>query len=158
VVLGSYTGEVEPGREPCDEESLAGGAPREQACIFSANLTFRIDEVLAGSLPEKYRDMVKLEYMVDQGGPSRLEALNAAVPPDQPVVLFIGSKYLRRFDIQDVYYAVGQGTGTFREVDGRVLPLAAADDTELGRLEGMPFERFVELVRRAPILDLMPEG
>ena len=158
VVVGSYTGDVTPGREPCDEESLAGGAPREQACVFFANLTFRIDEVLAGGLPEQHRETVKLEYMVDQGGPSRLEALEAAVPPDQRVVLFIRSKDPRRGDTQDVYYAVGQGTGTFRDVDGRVVPLAAADDTELGRLEGMPFEQFVELVRRVPILDLMPQG
>lgn len=159
VVVGSFTGEVEPGREPCDEGSIAAGAPREQACVFFANLPFRIDEVLAGSLPEQYRTTVKIEYMVR---PSRQEALAEVVPTDDRVVLFIGSKYLRRGGIQAVYYAVGVGRGTFREVDGRVVPVNwpddLPDDPQFGRLEGMPFERFVELVRRVPILDLMPEG
>lgn len=155
VVVGSFTGEVDAGREACDEESVAAGVPREQACVFFANLPFRIDEMLAGSLPEPYRTTVTLEYMVR---PSRQEALREVVPTDERVVLFIGSKYLRRAGIQDVYYALGVGKGTFRDVGGRVAPLALPDDPEIGRLEGMPFERFVELVRRVPILDLMPEG
>jgi hypothetical protein len=159
VVVGSFTGEVEPGREPCDEGSLANGVPRAQACVFFANLPFRIDEVLAGSLPEQYRTTVKIEYMVR---PSRQEVLPEVVPTDERIVLFIGSKYLRQFGIQDVYYEVGVGRGTFREVDGRVVPVNwpadLPDDPQFGRLEGMPFERFVELVRRVRILDLMPQG
>lgn len=159
VVVGSFTGQVQPGREACDQESIAAGTPREQACVFFANLPFRVDEVLAGSLPEQYRETVKLEYMVR---PQRQALLPEAAPTDQRVVLFIGSKYLRRAGIQDVYYEVGVGRGTFREVDGRVVPVNwpddLPDDPQFGRLEGMPFERFVELVRRVPILDLMPEG
>ncbi len=159
VVVGSFTGEVEPGREMRDEGAEANGMPREQASVFFANLPFRIDEVLAGSLPEQYRTTVKIEYMVD---PGRQEALAEVVPSDARVMLFIGSKYLRQFGIQDVYYEVGAGRGTFREVDGRVVPVNwpddLPDDPQIGRLEGMPFERFVELVRRVPILDLMPEG
>lgn len=159
VVVGSFTGAVEPGREACDEESLAAGAPRGQACVSFANLPFRIDEVLAGSLPEQARTTVRLEYQVD---PGRQEALAEVVPIDARVVLFIGSNDLRRAGFQDVYYAVGLGRGTFREVDGRVVPLNwpddLPDDPRVGRLEGMPFEQFVELVRRVPILDLMPEG
>ncbi|MBI3748109.1 MAG: hypothetical protein HY262_04595 [Chloroflexi bacterium] len=153
--MGSFTGEVEPGRVPCDEQSLADGAPREQACVFFANLPFRIDEVLAGSLPEQYRKTVKLEYMVH---PERQALLPEAAPTDQRIVLFIGSKYLRRAGIQDVYYEVGVGKGTFREIDGRVVPLALPDDPTAGRLEGMPFDQFIDLVRRVPILNLMPEG
>ncbi len=155
VVVGSFTGELEPGREARDEGAEAAGMPREQASVFFANLPFRIDEVLGGSVPEQYRTTVKLEYQVD---PGRQEALAEVVPTDARVVLFIGSKYLRRAGIQAVYYAVGVGKGTFREVDGRVVSLALPDDPEIGRLEGMPFERFVDLVRRVPILDLMPEG
>jgi hypothetical protein len=155
VVVGSFTGEVEQGREPCDEESLANGAPRGQACVFFANLPFRIDEILAGSLPERNRETVKLEYMVDL---DRRAALAEVVPTDARIVLFIGSKELRDGGIQDVYYSVGVGKGTFRALDGRVVPLALPDDPQFGRLEGMPFEQFVELVRRVPILDLMPEG
>jgi len=154
VVLGSLTGEVEPGREACDEGALAAGASRAQACIAFVNLPFRIDELLAGSLPEQYRTIVKIEKQVD---PGRQAALREVVPTDERVVLFIGSKYLRRAGIQDVYYDVGAGKGTFREVDGRVVPLALWDP-EFGRLEGMPFDQFIDLVRRVPILDLMPEG
>lgn len=90
--------------------------------------------------------------------PSRQAALAEVAPTDERVVLFIGSKYVRQFGFQDVYYAVGVCKGTFRDVGGRVVPLALPDDLELGRLEGMAFERFVELVRRVPNLDLMPEG
>jgi len=155
VVVGSFTGEVEPGREVRDLGAEADGMPREQASVFLANLPFRIDEVLAGSLPDQYRTTVKLEYMVH---PSLQEALREVVPTDARVVMFIGSKYLRRAGIQDVYYAVGIGTGTFRDVGGRVVPLALPDDPQFGRLEGMPFEQFIDLVRRVPILDRMPEG
>lgn len=155
VVMGSFTGAVEPGRVPCDQQQLADGDPPEQACVFFANLPFRIDEVLAGSLPDQYRASVKLEYMVR---PSRQALLPEAAPTDEQIVLFIGSKGLRDHGIQDVYYEVGVGKGTFRNVDGRVVPLALPDDQEVGRLDGMPFERFIELVRRVPILDLMPEG
>jgi len=156
VVVGSFTGEVEPGREPCDEESLAGGAPREMACVFFANLPFRIDEVLAGSLPEPYRTSVKIEYMVDL----RLqEALREVVPTDARVVMFIQEgSYWRNAGIQGMYVAVGIAKGTFRDVDGRVVPLALPDDPQFGRLQGMPFEQFMELVRRVPIRDLMPTG
>lgn len=65
IVVGSFTGDVEPGREPCDAESLANGAPRSQACVFFVNLPFRIDELLAGTLPEAYRETVKLEIVRD---------------------------------------------------------------------------------------------
>ena len=155
VVVGSFTGEVAPGREMRDLGAEANGMPREEASVFLANLPFKIDEVLAGSLPEQYRETVNLEYMVH---PSRQEALAEVVPTDERVVLFIGSKYLRQFGFQDVYYEVGLGKGTFREVGGRVVPLAMPDDPKVGRLEGMPFDRFIDLVRRVPILDLMPEG
>lgn len=155
IVVGSFSGEVEPGREPCDEESLAAGVPRGQACVSFANLPFRIEEVLAGTLPEQYRETVRIEYQAD---PARQAALVGTIPTDARFVLFIGSKYLRRFDIQDVYYVVGGGRGTFRDVDGRVVPLGLPDDPQFGRLEGMPFEQFIDLVRRVPILDLMPEG
>jgi len=153
VVVGSFTGQVEPGREPCDEESLANGVPREQACVFFANLPFRIDQILAGSLPEPNRETVKLEYMVDL---DRRAALAEVVPTDERVVLFIGSKYVRRAGIQDVYYSTAMGA--FRDVDGRIVPLALPDDPQFGRLEGMAFEQFVEIVRQVPILDLEPEG
>lgn len=156
IVLGSFTGEVERGREPCDEESVANGAPREQACVFFTNVTFRIDEVLAGSLPEQYRKAVKLEYMLAQS--PDLALLPAAMPTDERIVVFIGSKYLRRVGIEAVYYAAGAGKGTFLEVDGRTWTVKLRDDPEFGRLDGMPFERFVELVRSVPVLDLMPEG
>ncbi|MBA3878020.1 MAG: hypothetical protein C0498_14070 [Anaerolinea sp.] len=155
VVVGSFTGAVEPGREMRDEGAEANGMPREEASVFLANLPFKIDEVLAGSLPEQYRETVNLEYLVH---PSRQEALAEVVPTAERVVLFIGSKYLRRAGIQDVYYEVGLGKGTFRDVGGTVVPLALPDDPKVGRLEGMPFDRFIDLVRRVPILDLMPEG
>ena len=114
-------GEVEPGRESCDEESLADGAPREQACVFFANLPFRIDEVLAGSLPEQYRATVSLEFQAD---PARQVALVGAVPTDERFVLFIRvGSYWRRAGIPDVYYIVGYGDETFRDVNGRVAPL-----------------------------------
>ena len=90
--------------------------------------------------------------------PSRQALLPEAAPTDERVVLFIASKYLRRAGIQSVYYSVGVGKGTFRDVGGRVVSLGLPDDPEFGRLEGLPFERFVELVRQVPILDLMPEG
>jgi len=57
-----------------------------------------------------------------------------------------------------VYYALGRGKGTFREFDGRVAPIGLPVDPERGRLEGLPFERFIALVREVPVLDLVPEG
>lgn len=158
VVVGFFTGEVEPGREACDEETLAAGAPREQACVSFANLPFRIDDVLAGWLPEQYVESVRLEYQVD---PGLQAALAEVVPTDARLVLFIGgaSNEVRSLG-WDVYYAVGRGT--FREVDGRVVPIGwpddMPDDPEFGRLDGMPFERFIELVRGVSILDLTPES
>ena len=149
-------GEVEPGRESCDEESLADGAPREQACVFFANLPFRIDEVLAGSLPEQYRATVSLEFQAD---PARQVALVGAVPTDERFVLFIRvGSYWRRAGIPDVYYIVGYGDETFRDVNGRVAPLGLTGQPELTRLEGMPFEQFIDLVRDVPILNLEPPG
>lgn len=57
--------------------------------------------------------------------------------------------------------AVVVGQRAFREVDGRVVPVGwpdnMPDDPEFGRLEGKPFERFIEFVRRVSILDLGPE-
>jgi len=153
VVLGSFTGQVEPGREACDEELLASGAPLGQACVFFANLPFRIGGILAGSLPERNRETVRLEYMVDL---DRRAALAEVVPTDARIVLFIGSRELRDGGIQDVYYSPAMGA--FREVDGRVVPLALPDDPQFGRLEGLPFERFVEIIRQVPILGLAPEG
>ena len=45
---------------------------------------------------------------------------------------------------------------------GRVVPVGwpddMPDDPEFGRLEGLPFEQFIDLVRRVPILDVKPEG
>lgn len=114
--------------------------------------------MLASSLPERYRTTVKLEYQVD---PGRQAALAEVVPSDTRVVLFIESA---GSDVRslgwDVYYPVGRVA--FREVDGRVVLVGWPDDmlagSEIGRLEGMPFEQFIELVRRAPILGLGPEG
>jgi len=153
VVVGSFTGEVEPGREMRDEGSEANGMPREEASVFFANLPFRIDQILAGSLPERNRETVKLEYMVDL---DRRAALAEVVPTDARIVLFIGSRELRDGGIQDVYYSTGMGA--FRDVDGRVVPLALPDDPQFGRLEGLPFEQFVEIIRQVPVLGREPEG
>lgn len=91
------------------------------------NLPFRIDELLAGSLPEPYRTIVKLEKQVDR---ERQAALKEVVPTDERVVMFIASKHRRRAGIADVYYDVGAGKGTFREVDGRVVPPGSGEGVE----------------------------
>ena len=156
VVVGSFTGEVESGRELCDVESLAGGPTRGEACVAFVNLPLRIDALLAGSLPEEHRETVRIEYQVDRG---RQQALAEAVPSGDRIVLFIQSgDPWRRAGVQDVFYAVGSGNGTFRVVDGRVVPLVLVDDPHFGRLDGMPFEAFVEVVGSIRILDLQPEG
>jgi len=93
-----------------------------------------------------------------RGEPYPQDAVREVVPSDERVVMFIASRYLRRPGVEDVYYAVGTGEGTFRDVGGRIEPLALPDDPQFGRLEGMPFEQFVDLVRQVPILDRMPEG
>jgi len=149
IVLGTFTGEVELGRVIRDSPS------DPTAGVYFANVTFRVEEVLGGSLPEPYPETVKLEYMVPR--PESVESL-AEVVPTERTVLFIGSKYLRRGGIPDVYYALGRGKGTFREFDGRVAPIGLPVDPERGRLEGLPFERFIALVREVPVLDLVPEG
>lgn len=149
IVLGTFTGEVEIGRVIRDSPS------DPTAGVYFANVTFRVEEVLGGGLPEQYRERVKVEYMIPR--PESVASL-AEVVPTERTVLFIASKYLRRGGIQDVYYSVGLGTGTFPELEGRVAPLGLPVDPERGRLEGMPFERFIALVREVPVLDLMPEG
>ena len=91
--------------------------------------------------------------------PSRQEALREVVPTDERVLMFIQEgSYWRRVGGQAIYVAVGIAKGTVRDVGDRVVSLALPDDPTMGRLEGMPFEQFVDLVRRVPILDLMPEG
>jgi len=149
IVLGTFTGQVELGRVIRDSRS------DPNAGVFFANVTFGVDEVLAGSLPEAYRQRVQIEFMIRR---EEAVASLAEVVPTERSVLFIASRYLRRAGIEDVYFLVGLGAGTFRELADRVAPVGLPVDPQRGRLEGMPFDEFVDLVREVPVLDLLPEG
>ena len=147
VVLGRFDGRVEPGRVVGD----SGLGPEYD--VYFANVGFRIEAILAGSLPAADASDLLLEYLV--AGPDEIAALKATLPTER-TVMFVGSKYLRRAGIATVYYESGLGRGTFRELDGRTAPVGLTTDPQFGRLEGLPFADFLDLVRRIPILDEMP--
>lgn len=149
VVLGRFDGRVEPGRVVGDPESTLGPA----YYVYFANVGFRVEAILAGSLPAADASDLLLEYFV--AGPDEIAALKATLPTER-TVMFVGSKYLRRAGIGTVYYESGLGRGTFRELDGRTAPVGLTTDPQFGRLEGLPFGDFLDLVRRIPILDEMP--
>ncbi|HWP63712.1 MAG TPA: hypothetical protein VNO86_09605 [Candidatus Binatia bacterium] len=149
VVLGRFDGRVEPGRVVVASDI----DPRYDA--YFANVGFRIEAILAGNLPAADADDLLIEYLV--AGPEEIRALAGTLPTERSV-LFVGSKYLRARGIPTVYYEVGLGRGTFRELDGRTAPVGLTTDPQFGRLEGLPFTDFIDLVRQIPILDEMPAG
>jgi len=146
VVLGRFDGRVEPGRVVGDPASTLG----HKYDVSFANLGFSIEAILAGSLPAADAKDLLLEYLV--GGPDEIRALADTLPTER-TVMFIGSKYLRAAGIPTVYYEVLLGRGTFRELDGRTAPVGLMTDRQFGRLEGLPFGDFLDLVRQIPILD-----
>lgn len=147
VVLGRFDGRVEPGRV------VGSSSLGPLYDTYFANIGFRIEAILAGSLPAEDSSALLLEYLI--GGPDEIPTLKATLPTER-TVMFVGSKYLRRGGIETVYYESGVGRGTFRELDGRTVPVALPSDPQFGRLEGLPFDAFLDLVRRVPILDEMP--
>jgi hypothetical protein len=148
VVLGRFDGRVEPGRVVGDS-SLG-----PEYDVSFANVGFKVEAILAGTLAAADASDLLLEYLV--AGPDEIAALKATLPTER-TVMFVGSKYLRRAGIATVYYQSGLGgRGTFRELDGRTAPVGLATDPQFGRLEGLPFADFLDLVRHIPILDEMP--
>jgi hypothetical protein len=150
VVLGRFDERVEPGRVVGDPESTLGPA----YYVYFANVGFRVEAILGGSLPAADASDLLLEYYV--AGPDEIAALKATLPTERTIMFVDRKRSGLMAGGRALYYEVGLGRGTFREFDGRIAPLVLTTDPEFGRLDGLPVADFLEIVRRVPILDEMP--
>lgn len=152
VVLGRFDGRVEPGRVVSDPTSTLG----HKYDVYFANIGFSIEAILAGNLPAADAADLLLENLV--GGPNEIATLAGTLPTERTILFVARTDLTRRqggtvAGARLLYYIVGLANGAFRELDGRTAPVGLMTDPQFGRLEGLPFADFLDLVRQVPTLD-----
>ncbi|OGO51382.1 MAG: hypothetical protein A2V84_07190 [Chloroflexi bacterium RBG_16_70_13] len=128
--------------------------------IYLATVTFRLDDVVAGSVRSVEPGTIAVSLLLGVGDAAhdfdwRYEQFASSLPSDR-VVMFLSNnqEWAKQYDFpldspeaDPMHYRVVSGQGYFRELDGRVVLPAQPIGEWPKAFDGLPFVELVAAVR-----------